>query len=91
MLSRAVHASEPGLYMAQRYEDETELLRVAIPVCQIPRAANMSNDPSWRRRCYETGNSTGHEPHVPRRDHLCTSKERVIHTFQLTAKMEMVL
>ena len=83
--------------MAQRCEDETELLRVAIPVCQIPRAANTINDPTWRRRCYETGNSTGHEPHVPRSDHLDASvqgrgaREAHSHAFQLTAEMEMVL
>ena len=64
--SRAVHASEPGLYMAQRSEEETELLRVAVPVCMVPRTANEAGDSTWRRR-YAAPRPNHHARQAPRR------------------------
>ena len=61
--SRTLHASEPGCD-ASAY-DRADLLRLACPVCLVPRAAATPDALADRVRVHEAGGTTTHRPHRP--------------------------
>ena len=61
--SPTLHGSEPGCDAAAF--DDGRLLRVAAPICMVPRAAASPAALAERRRVREAGGTTTHRPHRP--------------------------